>query len=82
MAERNETTLKDSFKLLDQLRNQVSSESRPLLDQVASKLRLIESSNQKFVDDIDYRKEDEKSFLESQDALRQVHDNSARELQQ
>lgn len=49
------------------------------MDSLAGKLRLIEDSNQKFVDDIDYRKEDEKSFVESQDAQRLAQDTRVRE---
>jgi len=82
VAEKNETSLNHSFQLLSQLRSSVSNdEGHSLLDELEEKLREMEQTNQKFVEEIDYRKEDEKSFMEGQEAQRKVQESLARDQQ-
>ena len=45
-----------------------NDQGHSLLNELEKKLRDMNEVNQKFVDEVDFRKEDEKSFVEGQDA--------------
>ena len=45
-----------------------------MLSQIEGKLTEMEQGNQKFADELEYRKADEKSFIEDQEQSRQQHE--------
>ena len=72
VAKSNEKTLAKSMQDLRRLQNKVKdgSEQRELVDKLESSLKEMENLNKKFFSEIDNRKEDEKSFKETQDQRR------------
>lgn len=69
VSDTNEACLNQSFQILERLRGQMGNDQgHSLLNELEKKLRDMNEVNQKFVDEIDFRKEDEKSFAEGQDA--------------
>lgn len=56
--------------LLSKLRGKLKgAENNDLLSEIESKLKSMEQTNKKFVDEIDFRREDEKNYMEDQEAL-------------
>ena len=69
VSDTNEACLNQSFQILERLRGQMGNDQgHSLLNELEKKLRDMNEVNQKFVDEIDFRKEDEKTFIEGQDA--------------
>lgn len=69
VSDTNDACLNQSFQILERLRGQMGNDQgHSLLNELEKKLRDMNEVNQKFVDEIDFRKEDEKSFVEGQDA--------------
>lgn len=69
VSDTNDACLNQSFQILERLRGQMGNDQgHSLLNELEKKLRDMNEVNQKFVDEVDFRKEDEKSFVEGQDA--------------
>lgn len=67
VSDKNESSLQSSFSLLEQLRNSVTdSQGHKLVESLQKQLQQMIETNQKFSAEIDFRKQDEKSFTTSQ----------------